>query len=409
MNHRKTILFYISILIVVASVVDFVWLRNRIPVSLPELQQHPKTNLDFAVFITPRNSPTISRPFYGKAFLSEDEKQILSKITTDCGSKRCDRLAYRVGMICLKHRLASSEIDELFAGKVVHAEPRADTGVEHVSIKLCPPPCRPLVFEYDAKGNIVRSLYMLNGVWHYLPPLESVTPDAPIELPPLPDENNWPTDAGFALLKSKGWQRGVRVATSPPDLASLSYIDAKAAVDVILHDVGGLQFVAEYPLKIIEQLKEKNLTNDKKALAIYLLGRIMPQNTNSIVALVEQIDFKASVPYGQSEWQRLYPWSLYPARDALLQIGEASIYPIVRYLPGETNALRRQLLCGVLATFARKNWTTTWKPKSSIDQLQRLRATESEPSRQHNIDEALGLLINNKVDVNIGWSGYFGE
>ena len=105
----------------------------------------------------------------------------------------------------------------------------------------------------------------------------------------------------------------------------------------------------------------------------------------------------------------MYPWSQYPARDALLRIGEVSVGPIVQDLPGETNALRRQLLCAVVSTFGRTNWTTAWQPKPAIEQLQQMRATEADSVRHQNIDAALGLLIDNKVDLNIGWSGYFGE
>jgi len=219
------------------------------------------------------------------------------------------------------------------------------------------------------------------------------------------------TEAAFSVIKARRGLPGGEVATSPPDFASLSYVDARTAVGVTLDDVNGclLHLSSEYPLNIIQQLKEKNLSDNKKALAIYLLGAIKPQDTNSIAVLVERIDFEVKVPYSDPKWRSLYSWSLYPARDALLRIGEASVGPIVLDLPCETNALRRQLLCAVVSTFWRTNWTTAWQPKAAIDQLQRLRATESEQSRQQNIDAALGLLIDNKVDLNIGWSGYLGE
>ena len=51
----------------------------------------------------------------------------------------------------------------------------------------------------------------------------------------------------------------------------------------------------------------------------------------------------------------------------------------------------------------------TLTPKPAIEQLQQMRATEADAVRQQNIDAALGLLIDNKVDLNIGWSGYLGE
>jgi len=41
--------------------------------------------------------------------------------------------------------------------------------------------------------------------------------------------------------------------------------------------------------------------------------------------------------------------------------------------------------------------------------LQKLRAAESDPAKLHNIDAALDLLIGDKLDLNLGWSGYFLE
>ena len=80
----------------------------------------------------------------------------------------------------------------------------------------------------------------------------------------------------------------------------------------------------EYP-KIVDQLKSKTLKDDKIALAIYLLGTVNLQDANSIAALIEHIDFRFNVPYSDPKWRQMYPWSSYPARDALLRIGERTV------------------------------------------------------------------------------------
>ena len=372
MKSARSISFFTSILVVAFGIAGFLWWEHH------------------------------SRPLYGKASLSEEEKRILSMITADCEKKGFIHVAHSIGMICLKHRLTSSEIDRLFP-----------EWVPHKRLCVCRSPFLLLFFNFDAQGNIVSIYYVDSGRSHSLPPLESVTTDAPIDLPPLPRKNGFYTEAAHAIQYSRMWQPGGIVVTTPPDFASLSYTDAKTAVDVTLLDMSStipyVRLGAEYPRKIVDQLKAKSLTDDKIALAIYLLGSIKPQDTNSIAALIERIDFKVNVSYSDTNWLYVSPWSLYPARDALLRIGEVSVGPIVQKLPGETNSLCRQLLCAVVSTFGRTNWVTAWQPKTAIDQLQRLRATESELSRRHNIDEALGLLIDNKVDLNIGWSGYWGE
>jgi len=377
---RATLLF--SSILITMSIIGVVWYWNR----------------------------TVSRPPYGKDSLSEEEKRILINSPEDCLESGCWRRAYKVGMICLKHHLSVSEVDGLMPGQITYRHPCNDTGGECVDLMFCPTLCYPLDFEFDAEGKIVRVSHMVGGVSRRLPPLESITPDAPIELPPIPFEGFWVSKATEALLESGAWRERA-VTTTPPAFASASYTNAKMAVECILLDTRGQRrhLATEYPLRIIAQLRDKNLTGDKRALAIYLLGKIQPPDTDSISVLIEQIDFKVDVPYNQPEWRQMYHWSEYPARDALIRTGEASIGPIVHDLPGETNELRRHLLCAVLSTFGRTNWTTAWQPKTAIDQLQRMRATEPDAVRQQNLDAALGLLIDNKVDVNIGWAGYFRE
>ena len=267
-----------------------------------------------------------------------------------------------------------------------------------------------MMLYFDQTGNLGKIWYWSDE--YRLPPTELITPDTPIEPPPLPDKEHL-FSKKWLQQKIKGEQRlPVGFVVPVPEFRRLAYDDAKVAVDIaieVIVAVRGTSVVPEYSRQVAEQLRSEDLSADKKALAIYMLSKVAPRDTISIQTAIEWIDLKVNVPYRDSDWRFLYPWSSYPARDALLRIGEASVGPIVQDLPGETNVLRRQLLCAVVSTFGRTNWTTAWQPRTAIDQLQRLRATESELSRRHNIDEALGLLIDNKVDLNIGWLGYLAE
>ena len=410
-RSRAAFVFTTILILTLLGVAGFVWLRNWAPVSRAGLQQYTSTNLNSGFQAYPGSPQNSSRQLYGKDSLSSEEKRILFTTATEaCGILKWHCIAYKVGMICLKHHLTKSEIGELFVGQVVHGAHVDDIGRDLVKVRLCSPPSMLLLyFRFDSKGSNGEISYIFGGEWYYLPPIDSVTPVAPIELPPLPDERIIFSDAAQAVLRqSRGfWIQGKVIATNPPDFSSLFYTNAKVDVEITLNDRP--DYLPEYSVKIISQLRDQNLTDDKRALAIYLLGKINPPVTSAIPVLIEQINFNVSVPYDHPQWRDLYPWSSYPARDALLRIGEVSIGPIVQDLPGETNALRRQLLCAVVSTFGRTNWTTAWQPKPAIEQLQRLRSTESDPSRQQNIDAALDLLIDNKVDLNIGWPGYFGE
>ena len=309
-------------------------------------------------------------------------------------------------MICLKHRLTIAEVKKLVARPEFIRE-RPDTGECDLEFQFQFGSDGRMIFYFDKAGNLTEVSYMC--LQYHLPPMKFITPDAPIEPPPLP----YSTDPRSKLTRKVASERSLPAdfVVPVPEFRSLAYANAKVAVDTAVVAVGwgGCRVLPEFSQKVLEQLKSEKLSNDKKALAIYMLSKVTPRDTNSIRAAIDQVDLRVNVPYSDHDWRFLYPWSLYPARDALLRIGESSVEPIVQDLRGETNALRRQLLCAVVSTFGRTNWTTAWQPKAAIAQLQRLRATEAEPARQNNIDAALGLLIDNKVDVNIGWSGYFGE
>jgi len=198
MRNTKSFIVFILILAVVA-IAGFVMVRNQLLVSQPELQQKPATKVGSSGQTTNRNPATpSSRPLYGKTSLSEEEKRILCKpfedlyvnVKTDRGAgkfideRKTVPKAYKVGMICLKHRLTRTEVMELIS------TPPAETSI--VSTNLMDVDyqiggCKRLIFKFDEKGNIksvegdgVHSLYEF-------PPLEAVTSDTSIEPPePLP-------------------------------------------------------------------------------------------------------------------------------------------------------------------------------------------------------------------------------
>jgi hypothetical protein len=138
-----------------------------------------------------------------------------------------------------------------------------------------------------------------------------------------------------------------RTIASPPNFANMSYGDADKAVYEILWSVlrkektVGPEFVPD----LVDQLRHGKLTDEKKVLLIYALGLLHPTDTNSIEALIENIDLKAphlDPAYGIPRWGQ------YPAAEALWRIGVPTIDPILRHLPTESNSLRRHLMCGVL-------------------------------------------------------------
>jgi len=141
--------------------------------------------------------------------------------------------------------------------------------------------------------------------------------------------------------------------TNPPDFIYLSYNEANATVKSEDDSIGrGAEKVCpEYITNLVYQLREGHLSNDNKTLAIYLLGELHPNDTNSIEFLIENIDFKATKidpPWAPRRWGE------YPAEEALITVGQPAVIPILNHLPSETNQLRRQLMCDVLKQVLRR-------------------------------------------------------
>ena len=139
-----------------------------------------------------------SRPLYGIASLSEEEKRILYKPfegmfvrgegafgTMIPDARKTMPRAYRVGMICLKHRLNWSEVQELIMGKVPASRSRP-TECAWFTLPVAVPGVE-LLFDFDPKGDLKQ--VSIPHTWYHFPRLEDVTPDTSIEPPPKPI--NW--------------------------------------------------------------------------------------------------------------------------------------------------------------------------------------------------------------------------
>lgn len=151
----------------------------------------PVTNNPHSVQAPQTNSPA-SCPLYGKASLSEEERRILYKPfdgmegKTDTGApildwRRSLPKAYQLGMVCLKHRLNYSEVNELIVRNVT---PRLLFPPEKTRINITISFSALLGFDFDEKGDLQK--VQIYGIeYHKLPPLEAVTSNTPIEPPPM--------------------------------------------------------------------------------------------------------------------------------------------------------------------------------------------------------------------------------
>jgi hypothetical protein len=165
--------------------------------------------------------------------------------------------------------------------------------------------------------------------------------------------------------------------TNPPDFAKLSYEEASEA----LEPEARKEICPEYLTNLVSQIRHGNLSNDNKTLAIYLLGTFHPKDTNSIEALVECIDFRASRFDPKT---RISRWGEYPAEEALTRIGGPVINPILAHLPTETKQLRRHLMCEVLKRVADE--------KACQAHLSHVLAAESDATKKANLEAALAEL-----------------
>jgi hypothetical protein len=136
--------------------------------------------------------------------------------------------------------------------------------------------------------------------------------------------------------------------TNPPELNKMSYEEADQAIsseeDSIL-STKIERICPEYITNLVIEIRSAQLNNNNRVLAIYFLGELRPSDTNSIEALIDYIDLKASRFDPKTRFRR---WGQYPAEEALIKIGKPVVDPILNHLPKETSELRRQLMCNVL-------------------------------------------------------------
>lgn len=95
----------------------------------------------------------------------------------------------------------------------------------------------------------------------------------------------------WAFTKLHAQELGpVSLLIDPPDFSKLSYSQASDAVNAQEGAVMGSKkdkIGAEYINNLVHQIRSGNLNNEKKVLAVYLLGALHPIDTNSIEALIE--------------------------------------------------------------------------------------------------------------------------
>lgn len=158
-----------------------------------------------------------------------------------------------------------------------------------------------------------------------------------------------------SLIKMNAQESGTAgLLTAPPDFAHISYDAASDAVRSDENNIMGSQVKrigTEYITNLVGQIRSGNLNNEKKVLAIYLLGALHPVDTNSIEVLLDNIDLRAT---RFDPGVRPMRWGEYPAEEALIRIGKPAIEPILNHLPIENSELRRQLMCNVIKQVLRR-------------------------------------------------------
>jgi len=199
-QSKRVIGFFLILVAVSAGMV--VWFQSRRSDSLRELRQPAGESGVSTILTNGATSLVGSRALYGKASLSKEEKRILYKsfkdmygVFTDAegrerkilNERKTTPQAYRIGMICLKHRLNWSEVQEmihLITGEPIPPRPEPpNDNSQFLELGFN----KYLIFQFDAVGS-------LTGVWtppswYKFPPLEEVMPDTPIEPPSKPA--NW--------------------------------------------------------------------------------------------------------------------------------------------------------------------------------------------------------------------------
>ena len=180
---RSILLMFILAIVLILE--GYIWLKKRpktLGAALPEMFATNDPSPHLKTIQQKDSVPT--HPLYGVASLSGEEKLFLYKPFHPDYTYHEVENAHKVrpiAMICMKHRLNRSEIMKLLSIPTWGPEYIGDgtTSIEYQFANqgiLC--------FVFDQAG-ILKKVYGVNN----LPEVESVTPDTPIELPPLPAED----------------------------------------------------------------------------------------------------------------------------------------------------------------------------------------------------------------------------
>jgi hypothetical protein len=171
----------------------------------------------------------------------------------------------------------------------------------------------------------------------------------------------------------------------------MSYDEASDAVTREANDIMASKWKIigpEYLSNLVGVVRNGNLDDERKVLAVYLLGELRPSDTNSVMALLENIDLK-SLKYDLRSMPR---WGDYPAQEALISIGKPCVSVLLGSLPSEGRELRRHLICKTLVEIEGRNGESVSKELGRQivqTQLGEKLATESDPSKKANLELAL--------------------
>lgn len=173
-------------------------------------------------------------------------------------------------------------------------------------------------------------------------------------------------------------------ATNPPDYSKLTFSEADVATKAEEQSILGTRIkriCPEYITNLVFQLRSGSLNESNKVLTVYLLGMLHPDDSNSIEALIECIELRATVFDPKTAIVR---WGYYPAQEALIGIRKPALNPVIAHLHSETNSLRRHLMCGVVRHV--EGW------KSGMEHLKKLAAAESDAERRKNLELSVEAL-----------------
>ena len=176
------------IVVVAIAISGYIWLRNPAPASQSDPKPRPNASNASNTQTNQTDLTATLSHLYGKASLSVEEQRILyeafPKVSGQLVEPKTLPRAYRIGMICLKHRLRLPEVQEvkhLTTGDT-SAPYMPWAGTYIIALRIGFGKCLDCFF--DEKGNLEKIL--ATGAWYQFPPPEQVTTNTSIDPPPLP-------------------------------------------------------------------------------------------------------------------------------------------------------------------------------------------------------------------------------